>query len=284
VTGARVDVWDLAIKDGIPDAASADGQGIFLDSGAQLTASRVEIDRCTEVGFDLTGEATTASVSNLSISRTTAVPIDVADTGMGIRVWSAARLTARCVVIDATQDYGVFVDNSSSEATIEDLTIRGTLPSIAPNHLYGRGIGIKDGASLIAKRVLIDSTPGASLTTIDLTGRVTTTASISDLTLASALARTSCGTGCPDAADAIGLHASAAAAIRLARFQIRDAARAGVLIEPGAMVELIDGTIASSPLGLSLGYGSKLPSLAEHVLFQNDAVTAELPPPPAIMP
>jgi hypothetical protein len=137
---------------------------------------------------------------------------------------------------------------------------------------------------LIAMRVLVDSTAGATLMTFDLSGRKISTASVSDAVLGHANARACDGSACPDASDAIGVHASPASNLRLARFTIRSAALAGVVIEPGASVALQDGTIASSSVGLSLPVGSDLSSVADHVLFQADPVSADLPAPPGIAP
>jgi hypothetical protein len=281
--GSRATANDLAVTGCSPDSTGEDGQGMRVERGSHLSAARVAITGCAESGFDVSDQGSLASVTDLSIRQISALE-SAASTGMGIRLYGGARLGARCVLVDSVQEYGMWIQDPGTQVVIEDLTIRTVLPPIVNTSLNGRGIGLKEGASLIATRVLVDSTSGAGLMTFDLSGRQISTASISDAVFGHASAHPCTGSACPEPSDAIGIHASPASNLGLARFTILAAARAGVLIESGGTVTLRDGTIESCPIGLLLPIGRDLASVADHVLFEGDPLAADLPAPPSIEP
>jgi hypothetical protein len=281
--GARMVLSDVQISGTVAALPARDGQGILLESGGSLEGARFKIEGGTHAGVDVSDLTTTASISDLSVSGVVAQVGDIDDSGMGLRLASGTSFSASCVMLDTNEGYGVLVA-SSARVFLEDLTVRGTLPEAGRKAIYGRGIGVQDGSTLTAKRVLVYGTPGASLATIDGFAQQINTASISDANFGRANARQCSGAGCPDTSDALGVHVSPLTNLRLARFSITDAARAGVLIEPGATAQLADGVLASSPIGLLIAPPSaaRLSSVTERVLFQGNGINADLPAPPPI--
>jgi hypothetical protein len=57
-----------------------------------------------------------------------------------------------------------------------------------------------------------------------------------------------------------------------------------VVIEPGATAQLVDGLLASSPVGLEITSPSAVPlsAVTERVRFQGNGINAELPGPQPI--
>jgi hypothetical protein len=279
---SRAVLYDLEVADSVAAKPTTDGQGILLESGGYLGGARIKIERGFYGGVDASDLTTTASISDLAISGVSSLAGAIDDSGMGIVLGSGCMFRARCVLLDTNRSYGLLV-RGSARASIDDLTVRGTLPAEGRNGVYGRGIGVRDGSSLAARKVLVYGTMGASFSTIDGLGREINTATISDADLGHAMARQCSGTGCPDSSDAIGLHVSPLSTLNLERFSISDAARAGIVIESGATVQLGEGLVASSSVGLSLPSSLTLSGSTEDVMFQSNAINAELPAPPPIM-
>jgi hypothetical protein len=286
--GSTLVASDVEIADTLADAPQH-GQGIAMGAGGRLSGARIQIERGSHAGLDVSGLTTTASVSDLEVRGTVALDGDDAERGAGVVVTASAQFTARCVSLDATQSFGLLVEDAGSLASLTDLTVRGTLPPTNRSGPYGRGIGVELGASLIAQRVLVSETSGANIATLvgtALTSSEVSTASISDATLSLASARACSGPGCPDISDAIGVRVSIRSSLRLNRFTITDEANAGVVIDPGANVRLADGTIGGSPIGVELTPTPDAPlsAIADHVEFMGDGINAALPAPPSIQP
>jgi hypothetical protein len=280
--GSTLSVSDLSISDSLPDGAGF-GQGMYVISQSHADLARVRIERCTHAGIQVV--ASTSSISDLFVSDIGLDPNDPTF-GMGLAMTTAARAQASCVQLQGSTGAGLYVLDLNTVLSIDDLTIRGVLPIGAHQGGLGHGIDVIDGSSLFARRVVVDDTVGASLVTIDGgSGRVNT-ASISDVVFSRAKAAPCAGTGCPDPTDAIGVEVDPATNVRVSRFSITGAEKAGVSIAPGATALFSLGTISGVPVGVELTPTADMPvaSVLDRVSFSGDAIDAELPPPPSIAP
>ena len=74
--------------------------------------------------------------------------------GLGLNVREGATLSARGLLIEANHSIGLSIRNPGTTVELEDATIRGTRPRT--DGTYGRGIEIHEGASLIARGLLLE--------------------------------------------------------------------------------------------------------------------------------
>lgn len=74
--------------------------------------------------------------------------------GRGISLEDGATLVASDLLLEGNADNSLFMYSAGTSADIEDVTIRDTQPRVDGSR--GRGIGVQSGASLVARRLLVE--------------------------------------------------------------------------------------------------------------------------------
>lgn len=167
--------------------------------------------------------------------------------GRGVVVTGGAALIAERLVIAKARDLGVLADGRSS-VSLTDTTINGVAES--PSGGFGRCIHGQFSSPLHLERVRLDGCTEAALTVHGGSRAVLMDVHISDV-MPTGCPPEDPGTVCVGAAG-IGLLALEDGAIEGARIIVERAALAGVIIVPGGGLDLNEGAIRSSLIGVNV--------------------------------
>jgi hypothetical protein len=155
--GSSVSARSLVVRGMGPDDLGRYGRAVWVESGARFEGSRLLFEDNREVAaFSTGGELVLSDV----VLRATREQAADGTKGMGIAVQEGARLEATRLLVEGNLTAGVYI--SGSDATISDAVVRGTREE-ARTRADGRGIGVQDGASLEASRLLVDDNRGIGI-------------------------------------------------------------------------------------------------------------------------
>jgi len=134
------------------------GRGINIQDGPSLTLDRVAITENHDIGLSAIGEGATVLATDVLVARTTPPPHWTFDNvgtghGRGIYVDDGAQLTLERATIAENHEMGLWAGGADTTVVATDVLISRTQPW--PNGMFGRGIDIQDGASLILERAAI---------------------------------------------------------------------------------------------------------------------------------
>ena len=150
--GTTVDLQDATVRDTQPLPDGTSGRGVGVQDGASLVARGLLLDGNHDVGLFAYGAGTTVDLEDAMILDTQ--PLADGTRGRGISVQDGASLVARGLLLDGNHDVGLLVMDAGTTVDLEDATIRDTQP--LPDGTNGRGISVQDGASLVARGLLLE--------------------------------------------------------------------------------------------------------------------------------
>ncbi|MGF1464774.1 MAG: right-handed parallel beta-helix repeat-containing protein [Sandaracinaceae bacterium] len=151
--GSSATVEDLVVRETLPRAVEGVfGRGLDVGLGARLELRRALFERNHDVAVLLYGGGE-AAVEDLIVRDTQPRQRD-GTVGDGIVLQESARLVLRRGLLERNRRYGVFVYGEGTEAGVEDLVVRDTLPEEGSGRL-GRGIEVESGARLNLLRALL---------------------------------------------------------------------------------------------------------------------------------
>ena len=168
--GTTVDLVSTSVLDTVP-SAEGDSRGILAEDGAALTATACTIQGNHGVGVDAQDAGTTVALVDTAVLDTSA-PTN-GTTGCGISINGAASLTTINCTIQGNAQMGVFASGAGTSVNLMETGVIDTSPS--PDGTGDRGIGVQDGAALVATGCTIQGNTGAGVfaanpgTTVELT-------------------------------------------------------------------------------------------------------------------
>jgi hypothetical protein len=159
--GTSVSLSDLVVRDTQPRVRDdISGRGVIVELGAALVGARVVVARSHEIGIQVDGESSSATLADTVIRETLPIAAD-ATFGMGLMVREGARAEGARVLVEESRVAGIIVDGASTIAVLEDVAVRD-VESDEARAEFGRGINLQDG-TLDASRVLVERTREAAI-------------------------------------------------------------------------------------------------------------------------
>ena len=184
--GTSVDLEDVTIRDTRLQPDETEGMGVRAYSGASLVGRGLLLEGNHHVGLFATGAGTTVDLEDSAIRDTQPLPDETF--GRGVEVSWGASLTGRGLLVEGNSEVGLRVAEAGTTVDMEDSTIRTTQPLL--DGLGSRGVEVNGGASLVARRLLLEENGASGLfawgagTTVDLQDtEVRDTQSMSDGTV-----------------------------------------------------------------------------------------------------
>ncbi len=177
---ARVDFTDLAIADATDLGLAVYGSEVSVTGGAIVGT----VTRDGEGGIGLYAEdGSTVSLTDLSITDNRAVGLYLSDPGTvgmldgvsvgltrtdgsylfgrGVELHDGATLDAVSSVFSGNQEVGLYVGDGGSRATLDHVTIEGTVPS--PTYTTGFGMVVQGDAIATLDSVVVQGNSGPGL-------------------------------------------------------------------------------------------------------------------------
>ena len=151
-TWTTVDLVDATIRDTLPLPDGTFGRGIVVQNGAGLVARSLLLDGNHDVGLVAWGAGAIADLQDVAILDTQ--PLPDGSFGRGIAATWGASLVARGLLLERNHDVGLYASEAGTSVDLEDATVRDTQP--LPDGTDGSGIAVQDGASLVARGLLLD--------------------------------------------------------------------------------------------------------------------------------
>jgi len=150
--GTTLDLEETTVRRTQPRADGTGGWGLELQSGAGLVARALLLEDNHEAGLMALGAGTTLDLEDAVVRGTQPLPDGTG--GRGVEVNSGAYLVARGLLAERNHGYGVLVSDPGSTAELEEAVLRDTWP--LPDGTRGRGVGVQEGAGLIARDLLVE--------------------------------------------------------------------------------------------------------------------------------
>jgi hypothetical protein len=184
------------------------------------------------------------------------------------------------MAIVRTGDLAILLADDGTTATLTDVTVDDVTPAVG--RIFGRCVHAQTGASVVIER--------AELTRcreVAVTASSNASVTLRDATL-SRILPIECETGdsCDAPSAGIGLVAlPTGGRIDVERFEIAEAALTGVQVVPGGQLDMRDGVVRNSPVGVNIQADSyDLSRLTDRVVFLDNGTNfdgSSLPVPPA---
>ena len=185
--GTSVDLSDVTIRDTQPRTNGTFGNGIGVQDGASLVARGLALEGNHEFGLFAAEAGTSVDLEDATVRDTQ--PRTDGTSGTGIEVSRGASLVARNLLLEGNHDSGLFAVNAGTSVDLEDATIRDTQPP--PDGTNGRGIDVQDGASLVARGLLLEGNHEIGL----LAGHAGTSVNLEDVRIAGTRTPVNCAGG-----------------------------------------------------------------------------------------
>ncbi len=224
VNGSRVSLTDAVISDTRPRADGLMGRGVSLNQNAEVTLTRVVIERVREAAVLLANESR-ATFTDVLVRDT----IDDDDGGLGLVADGRSVATLRRVAFVKTRATAVQIRGAST-LDAEDLLIDDVAVAASTGR-DGIGLDVVQGSTLRVVRALVARAHTGAI------GVRASTATLSDVSVQGLLE----ARGLRGVAAAVQLRSSA---VTVARLEVQDFTGVGLLVEgAGAAVECDDVTI-----------------------------------------
>jgi hypothetical protein len=256
------------------------GWGMAAQDAARIEASRLLLAGNRDAGL-LAAEAGTVVVLTDAVVRDTRGQAGDASDGRGIQVQEGARLEASRLLVARNHNVGLACAGAGVEVALTDVAVRDTLPEES-SLAYGYGVEVSRAAHLSGERVLVHG-----VHELGLWAALDGSAELRDVSIAS-VGRSECD--CPDRGFGHAV-ASIAGAVRLTRFEIRDAATCGLFVAqlPGALepssLDVETGIVARAAIGACVQIdGYELSRLMRGVVYADNGVNLDSTMLPVPMP
>ncbi|MGF1465093.1 MAG: hypothetical protein ACFCGT_03080 [Sandaracinaceae bacterium] len=142
---------DLVIRDTLSqEAERVLGQGLQVEGGARVELRRALVERNRSLGVFVRGDGTEAVLRDLVVRDTLAQERD-GILGRGLGVQEGARVELTHGLFERNRDVALIAATDGTEAVMEDLAVRDTLPRESTGHA-GRGLAVQFGAHASLRR------------------------------------------------------------------------------------------------------------------------------------
>ncbi len=201
------------------------GRGIEVQAGATVVARNLVLEENAEFGVFMGDDGASVELDGVTVRDTQ--PNGDGLEGRGIAVQGGS-LVARELLLERNHGFGLTASGAGTTVLIEDATIRDTVPR--EGGITGRGVQVWSGASLVARRLVLDDNHDVGL----LAREPGTTVELEDTTIRGTLPWS-------DGTFGRGLELHAGAHLVARRLVLEGNHDAGLAAtNPGTTVELTD--------------------------------------------
>lgn len=153
--GSRLWLANTVVRDTQPEEVDREGgTGLMVQNGAAAELHAVVFERNHEVGVLVAGAGAALVMFDGAIRDHLPRARDQIDgRGLGVQSGASAELTR--VVVERNHGVGLFCGDDGSRLVLADVIVRDTQPQMSDG-LFGRGVGVQEGGSLVADRVLVE--------------------------------------------------------------------------------------------------------------------------------
>lgn len=168
--GVTVDLVETEVLDTAPVSDVTGGQGLWVEYGATLTATRCKVQGNSDSGVLVFDAGTKVELVDTQVLDTH--PLADGSSGAGVSVNLGATLTASGSTVERNTMAGLYASGAGTRVELVDTEILDT--SAAPAGEWGRGIEVDDGATLTANHCIVQGNhssgvyAGGAGTTIEL--------------------------------------------------------------------------------------------------------------------
>lgn len=218
------------------------GSGLLALERAQVDLSRIRFVNLGSTALFVGGSGTRLAATDVVLRD---APGDERGDGRAIEVDEGATVVASRATIDRARAIAVLVTGAGAQADLVDVAIRDTRSD--PVGTWGRAIHAQLGGAVRAERIAIREAREAAVVSF-AGGSVDLVEASIDRTLARDCVTTTCG----ERGAGAGLVALAGGAIVATRFAVWRSALVGVQIAEGGAIDLHEGVIGESPIGINV--------------------------------
>lgn len=153
--GSAATLEDLVVRGTLAgERDGASGYGVSVQRGAVLELRRSLVQENRASGVRVARDGTLAVLEDVVVRETLPQLAD-GDFGMGLDVQRGARLELRRGLVERSRTAGVFVGGAGTEAVLQDLVLRRTLPQESDGRSAG-GLAAQNGARVELRRGLLE--------------------------------------------------------------------------------------------------------------------------------
>ena len=239
-SGTTLDATDVIVRDTRGRAADGTGgRGINVQLGASVTATRLLVERSSELGLMVAAPGTTVVLDGVVVRDTAGHPAGDS-LGRAINVMEGAQLTMTRAIVERSREAGIVTDGWDTVSTLTDVVVRDTREQMSDG-AGGRGISVQYGATVEMERALLERSMEVGLFVYEegATAR-----------LSSAIIRDT-------ASDSFGMSGHGMGAYLSGRivasdFLVTASALAGLQLARGGVADLQDGEVSRNVIGANV--------------------------------
>jgi hypothetical protein len=237
------------------------GRGLDVWNGATLVAAHTLIAANREVGVHVRGAS--ATLTDAVVRETRSVR-DTGILGMGLVAFDSIVEVERALVV-GNRSHAVVATQVGSDVTLRDVHVADTNSEDGDGR-FGRGLTVLRGATLTATRVAVSASHGVGLIAAR-EGR----AEIADVAITATVPEACVEDTCACCGGGVGITVMESGLVRGRAFEVSDSALIGLQILGDGAVELADGVVRGSPIGLNIQGPGFDPAVLATVRFEDNA-------------
>lgn len=245
--GATLDAEDVVIRDTAQSTApGSPGRGLAIEDGATATVTRALIERSHECAVLVLSEGSALILSD-AVVRATAEREAEQDMGVGVFVEYGATSVLERVLVEGAHSAAVVADGVGTQLTLHDAVIRD-LHGRTVDGYGGSALVAQSGATLMVERSIVERAREGAVLVFGSGSRVVgRTVDVTDV-----LARACATTSCREYPAGVGLGAYDEGSADFSDFRLARAALCAVQIARGGTIDLRDGEVSDSPIGVNV--------------------------------
>jgi hypothetical protein len=239
------------------------GRGLTVQDGVSAEVTRALFEDNRSLHFHAGTAGTRIALSDVVARRS------AASRGLNLELGVVAEVTRMSV--EDVHDHGIFAGGAGLEATFTDVTVRevgGVLGG-----LYGRGLGVQDGAQVSVDGLRIERCRGVAVAAFGGASLVLNDARVTDT-----LERDCAATTCPEApaGNAIGAYDDGTA-VSLTDFRTDGSPLCGLHLARGGVIDATDGEVSHHQIGACLQSDGFDPArVSQSVTYRDNDVNLEV--------
>ena len=254
---------DSTLTDTWPSDADDDGRGINVQTGATLVAESCLVQRSHQVGVQVSGPGTVATLVGTTVTETQ--PQADGKKGRGVSAQDGATVTVTSSIIADNYEIGAFALGEGTTVSLVDTTVSET--KMETSGTLGRGLVAQAGGVLLVDNSVVErahglgvwaSGEGSLISLVDST--VTQTQAVGDTVFARGVvaqrgARVEGLRLTSSENEGPGIYAVYDGAVTCSTCLLDDNAFASAVVVEGGTMTLLDSTIAATRSDVNLGGG-----------------------------
>jgi hypothetical protein len=254
--GTTTSLTDVSIHRTASDLVRPTGTAIEVAQGAQLSATRVGVYECRNIGIRIEGTGTTATFVDAFVSEAMVATNGLI--GWGVLSMGGASVDLERVVVSDSHEAGFVIGGSGTAVRASDVALW------SESTAYLRGIQVQEGASFVGARLSVDGAAGNAIVSV-----ADAMVELSQVTVGTM------GVGAPDG-HVHGL-VSSFALMSVRDFLVQNASACGALVQgsagldPSAGLDLQNGLIRDSTIGACVDFeGFDIGRISAEVRYEDN--------------